>query len=1030
MAVPTQIGAPQESVPCDVETVKKIPDELREPQGEVLPEPQPLAPRPLLIKSLPVAVPCIDHDTYGDTVTFPEGQKTQNLYFSAILSIKEDVLTYIAKNHLETEIEVRLNAHTITAKQLNSMTGMRNSEAEELIEQANYIQEQLTAAVRAQAEGLLHCYWENNVVVHAECPDPEMAHPEDAADAVFSVDINAGTYQSYISQQDANTKAQAAAEAMLNCFYLNDEFIAKCEERPNRPMDDMEPVPNDEEPIYPGRNLRVGTVVVPAKKFRSTLSKEDANRKAQEWGYAQLVCWYPNLIVDAQCDDPNARDIQVDPAKEPAHDADIHKKKVGQHVYVPYGFFTSDLSTELATQEAEAFAESLLQCCFINKPIDLVCEAQEVFLADGTKGTIYPEEQYSPMMEVHVAAGEYTSCVSQEEADHFAQLMVEGMLSCRYCNLPVPPSCVPSWVLEGVKNGTIDIPLVDGEIKDENHPDGVSPASFPLNATRGTPRCTILTPDAQVSQEMAELLGALPVTGEEGEMCTYYNDEIIVACAAEDPYQGSVIENIDGEGYWAVQPETGKTYYFYSMYPPHTCLYTRMTIPLPGEYVRVKVGMFAAQGADQKDIVNQRAIVYAMSMLQCWFANPKTEAYCNSGEYAESLCDTAWSFGDPSLIGGPPELLQDWSNTPLRPVVVPEGQIVVTGMTPESAYSYIYTYTRALILAQIMCVYGNVEVTRDCTNNFQYHGALLGGKKVCADQRSEITHVHPGSSALTVPAKIFTAYTAENAQALADSILFNINFCSSDDYVVYYECPENPNYNEIPDFEAPDYPHPPQWNPQFPQIPSSSSWWFSSSEPWTSPEECTLCFDVTFTADGEPEINNVTICETGESAGSGFAIAGGGGTYEEGDEVTITIEMDPTEPSGCEGCYAHCTGTWTGTAHLGTAGGAAYYGSDGSASLGAEGSGDTSNTSNTSNGEGSSGGGSSGGAGSSGSGCYQECPNYIKAQTILLTQSPELFHTLTRDFTLWENDVAYIYEELTDELRKLEQQLRELMAQL
>lgn len=1010
-AVPAQVGAPQEPVPCDVETVLPIPDELREPTGELKPEEPLLVPGPLEILSLPVEVPCQEDDTYGEVVSFPMGHKKQLLYFSAILSLDEKVLDFIARRKLESEISFLLNAHSITEGELHSMTGMLHSEAIALIEQANYIQEQLTAAVRAEAIGLLKCHW-NSHRVHVECPDPEMAHPEDAKDAVFEVDLPEGAVQSFVSQDDADRTAQLQAEALLNCFYLSDPFTARCEERPGRPLDVMDPVPNDKTPLYPGRSLRVGVVEVPAGAYRSTFSKEDANARAREWGYSQLVCWYPNDPVELRCEDPNARDVHVDPTKEPAHDADIENRKVGQHVYIPRGYFTSELDEDYATKEAEYLAQALLQCCFINRAIDIYCTAQEVYLPDRTTVWVEPSREYSPMFEVHVEAGEYTSCVSQAEADGFAELMVEGMLSCMYCNLPIMPSCVPSWVAEGAANGTIDIPLVEGQIKDENHPEGVSPSSFPLNSTRGTPECTIISSNAQAAQQMGELLGALPVVGVSGDMCTYYNDEIIVACAASDPYSGQTSGKMEQEGYWSVTPD-GDPYYFYSVYPPDTCLYEHMTIPLPGQYVRVKVGMFAGQGEDQKDVVNQRAIIYAMSMLQCWFANPPTSAYCNSEELAQSLCDEEWSFGDPTLVGGPEDMLQDWSNSAERPITIPEGQIVITGVTESAAYSFIYEYTRALIIAQILCVYGNEEVESGCSNNFYYKGATMGGPTVCGELRSSVQ----STNRLVIPEKTFGAPTVDQATALAQEILYNINFCSSDDYIVYHYCQENPDY-DIP--APPEPPNPPQ---RFSSWSSSSP---SSSEPWTPPVECELCFDVMFTEEGEPRVLNVRVCGTGESPGTGFVITEGQGKYKEGDTAKITVSMDKTEPAGCAGCYAHCKGTKTVIVHLGGAGGKISYTSsepdiippvpDESSSERLSSLSSLSSRSSA--------------IPSGMEGCYQQCPNYKAAQQQEAPQTTAAFQVLTNEFTLWENDVAYVYEALIDELRRLEKQMQELMEQL
>lgn len=986
-AVPNELGAPQGNECCDTETIRRIPDELREPDGGVPTEPQPLPqPGPVTIGNKPVTVYCEGDYIYGDPVSLPADYRTQNLYFSSVLSITDNVLNYITTHNLEDTITARFRTGTLTAEELRTLTGMTVVQAREFLELAQGIQDNLTSLVREIALSQLDCYWKNFEQM-AECPDPLMAHETESPEAVFRAVVPAGQYTSKYSQEDADQKAKDAAESMLNCFYMNDPFTARCHERPNRPDEATEPVPNDMSPIYPGRSLRVGTVEVPANKFKSILSKEDANQKAQDWGYSQLVCWYPNLEIHANCDDPRARNIGVDPNIEPQATADLEKRTYGQIVDIPYGYFTSELSVEVATQEAEQLAESLLQCCFINNPITLKCESEEVIMEDGTKAMVEPAPApISPMPEVHVPAGTYTSCVSQEEADELAALSVEGMLQCAYCNLPVMPTCVPYWVLDGVKAPAddpehIDLPLTEGNIGNSTH-EYVSAASFPTNATRGYAAGGICATSAQDAQQMAEMLGKLPITGSESssdESCTYYNDLIIVACASNDPYTGA-----DGtSGHWGVIPDTGEPYYFYSMYSAGACLYEDMTSPKPGEYIMANAGMFSDQGADKKDELNERAINWAMSMLQCWFTNPDIQAACYGFTTRHSsLCETSWTLSvrevDPSAEHDPRSYLTSWSNTPERPVTIPEGQILVQGGSEAEAFASIMEEGIALARAQVLCMFGNYATSDStCINTNTYQGSLGGGGYICARKVTE----NKVYKSVNIDRMTFIGDSVDAATEAALRIVQHAAFCYTDDYIIYYEC----SGGMSSDTSSSD-PH----SPGFP--PDSSEPESSSQLPESFPEGCTLEVFATYRSVGSNkyDIENLHV---NLGFGDGRPIpeseyeVEGGGPWGECEQPTITVRIPGTTCSGSTTLELPCHSSAS------------------------------SNLSSTGQ-----------------ENCYYNCPNFQGQKPIALdlgfSITKEDVENVQAEFMLWENDAAANYERLSYELSQLERQIQILEAQL
>ena len=127
----------------------------------------------------------------------------------------------------------------------------------------------------------------------------------------------------------------------------------------------------------------------------------------------------------------------------------------GQVITIEPGVIRSNISTEAAIQEATLLAESLLECCFVNVAKTVTCPDYEYTYTDenGVKQTksIPASEEKSPQYSMSIAAGVFSSCVSQEEADREAETFIQSALSCYYCNDVVLPTCVPDDVLQEVK---------------------------------------------------------------------------------------------------------------------------------------------------------------------------------------------------------------------------------------------------------------------------------------------------------------------------------------------------------------------------------------------------------------------------------------------------------------------------------------------------------------------------------------------------------------------------------------------------
>lgn len=718
LAVPTQIN-------CPPDTQLTVPDELREPVGGAVVEQEQdqqfLAGIP--VWSHKATANCTDF-SIGDVVLIEDGRFKEIVYLRQVPAIREETLEYIAKHELEAPIGQSWNDGTLSDVELKRLTGMSLVNARQLLKVLQQAQSRVDQLASSLAVSTLDCYWTNSQQT-AICDDTAMAKSGVYAgvNAVYSYTVEEGSVKSYVSQDDADNRALQLAESMLNCFYISDPCTATCESRPDRPMDVMEHVPNDLEPIYPGLSLRVGTYMVAEGYFISYESKEDANEQACALAYSMLNCWYPNLAIEAECErDENgeirARNMWVDPDLEPPKEADVIARTPGQIVHVPVGLFTSDYSTELATQEAEELAASLLECCFINEEQSIACEAQQIVTAAGETVIVEPDEEYGPR-EVVIGRGMYASCISQEEANQFAIDGLEGQLNCMYCNVAVPPTCVPDWVKQGAEKGTITLPL-SYVISDGTN---VTTAdALPPEATRGIGNRAVCNPDAQVAQVTAEAMARVPLYKAadcEATHCSYTNWLFIIACAATDPFYPSEPAN-PGTLYERVSPD-GEPYYFYTKFRSSAPISRTKSRPGTGTYMRLDAGIITSQNDETQAEVNKRAFEYIKSMLDCQWENPTSTAECgcpsggtNCPPEMSSLADGGWALY--LNTDYPKTQLTPWSTTGAFGATVARGTITDRSDDESTAFLSIRDKVISMLTSMVVCTYYNREVSAGCSD--------------------------------------------------------------------------------------------------------------------------------------------------------------------------------------------------------------------------------------------------------------------------------------------------------------------------
>lgn len=797
------LAVPPKEECCDTRTVKQIPDELREPSSTYEPEEEYLnLPTGILLSSHGKEAHCTGQGQWGEIIRVQEKYLQQTVYFSAVLSISDEALDYIARHRLEPKIEEQFHNNELTVEGLARMTGMTRASAEEFIQVLNTTQSQLDKNAQLVAESKLKCYYSSTSQT-ARCEDDEMLRPGDYPGAVFEVTTPAGEYTSEYSQEDADNKALYAAQSLLECYYGNDTFTTTCEERGARPQDVMDPVPNDTSEVYPGRGLRRGSVTVPANRFVSRTSKDDANSKASSWGEAQLSCWYTNNPVEKSCDDPDARNEYVDPLTSPPAEADIEKGISGQHVVIPFGYIKSELSPELATEEALLLADTLLKCCFINDEYSVSCQTEEVTLGTDEIQDIEPDKTI-PEWTTSVPRGKFTSCHSKEEANMLAQQYVEGVLICQYCSVEVLPTCVPDWVIEGIKNKTIDLPLNGPIITDGVHYTSVH--SLSPDATRGAPAGMVCLTGAQQAQLLAESSAAVALSGE-GSWCTCYSEEVIVGCSVEDPYGNNL-----SSGERGVSP-TGEPYTFISIVPPGWKLSEMHTYPVPGEYLRFAAGIYTENCAGEIDQTNGATSTtewvkeLAVSLVHCAYANPPLEGQCGLPKVTTTGDADAevWRFG---LGKSESSYLTPWSPSASHPLQLPEGIIhqEITSDSPEeyaAVVASVYAQSQDLVQSMLVCSYYNERRQASCMPQAPRY--FTYGTEEAPSIKSECVTEERSATEGLVPANTIIADTPAIANEIAQDMAQGMAACDIDTTCTY-------QYFE-PDIE----------DPQFPVSSSSSS---------------------------------------------------------------------------------------------------------------------------------------------------------------------------------------------------------------
>ena len=393
-----------------------VDDVFYEPGGTLEPTPTPRGTPDLL----PVENPVVTLECGGDLpplggpVTVPAGAIVEFFDWRTIPELTEDRLRYLSELY-EGELEDILvwatqDFEDVQAS-IRSTYKLTRAQALFAWETVRDLQVRVLDLATVTAEGALECWWENE-----ETP----VTCENTADTYT---VEPGEFRSANSQEDANTLARLYGESRIVCVFENPEVTVTCVGALGFP----EAVPGNES--APSAFGQVGSYTVSAGEFTASggfTSDLTANleEQARVFAISQLQCFYVNEEVSTSC----ANLHPGEPATAENTPANAAEGRQGQSITIPQGFLQSQLGVTDATNQAQALAESLMDCFWGNDALTLDCPQG---------GSQVPGGVYT----ASVPANAFTSYVGKADADAQAQFLAESRLVCLYTNSPVVARC-------------------------------------------------------------------------------------------------------------------------------------------------------------------------------------------------------------------------------------------------------------------------------------------------------------------------------------------------------------------------------------------------------------------------------------------------------------------------------------------------------------------------------------------------------------------------------------------------------------
>lgn len=372
---------PCEETPDDCILVKN----LRSPNGGKLPTPA--DPDAVAVENEEITVEC-DGGTVGSAVTVAAGEFIEYVDDPKQTNIDaaQSSVNATALNAALSRLNCRWENVEVTENCGGDSIGSSVTISAGSF-RSDVSQEDADTQARNAAQAQLDCYWENHEVT-LYC-----SHDADNVPAVEEsgrnpIVISSGTYRSRISQADADTIANAAAQERLDCYWENQTVSRSCS--PDAQLNGANPV------------------VIEAGSVTSAVSRSDANSIAAAQADSALFCIYANDRIVGTCP------------------GDASSKSI--IAVAEASTFMSTVSKADANAQAQAFVDSATTCIWDN---DYIAPNPCPATNPQSGASLIPGFGDS-LNGAAIPAGSYTSFTSKAEANTIAETIQTAGKQCVY----------------------------------------------------------------------------------------------------------------------------------------------------------------------------------------------------------------------------------------------------------------------------------------------------------------------------------------------------------------------------------------------------------------------------------------------------------------------------------------------------------------------------------------------------------------------------------------------------------------------
>lgn len=263
-------------------------------------------------------------------------------------------------------------------------------------------------------------------------------------------------------------------------------------------------------------------------------------------------------------------------------------------------------------ESARVYAESLLECYWLNNSVSLKCPSEAVNAKNGQTAESYPVA-VATEDGATIPSGTIKSYISQEDADTQARILVESLLDCVYLSDAVTVTCTsrpdaPEALMERVP-GTLTVVDLNA------HPEpSYNPGEYEGDPKRiGTVKVEVGLFQSYESKSEATAQARLWAYAQ--LVCYYVNNKITKTCEIKNE-NGELVQDPNARDLGVDPVGTD----------PERVVVSNETMGESGQIIVVPEGFIASDISTA--LANQEASALAASLLECCYMNQEYTAEC------------------------------------------------------------------------------------------------------------------------------------------------------------------------------------------------------------------------------------------------------------------------------------------------------------------------------------------------------------------------------------------------------------------